>query len=129
VSSIPGESLTLEREEKWLSVFYSAYEYTCQFIFLPASDTIHTFSENKKKSTVMHVFISLQIFIRVVKLVYFKLLALSRQGLCILSYEEAIQLSYGKSVALHWCPFVPEIMYGGVSEVFLQEVLRYSKTY
>jgi hypothetical protein len=45
----------------------------------------------------------------------------SRQGLCILSCEEAIQLAYGKSVVLLRCPFVPEIMHGGAPEVFLHQ--------
>jgi hypothetical protein len=55
---------------------------------------------------------------RVVKVVDFKPLAPhrcvleSRQGLWILSCEEAIQLAYGTSVVLLRCPFVPEIMHG-----------------
>jgi hypothetical protein len=36
-------------------------------------------------------------------------------------FEEAIQLAYGTSVALLWCPFVPEIMHGRASEVFLNQ--------
>jgi hypothetical protein len=36
----------------------------------------------------------------------------SRQGLWILSCEEATQLAYGTSVVLLRCPFVPEIMHG-----------------
>jgi hypothetical protein len=51
----------------------------------------------------------------VVKVVDFKSLApircgfKSRQGLWILSCEEAIQLAYGTSVVLLRCPFVPEM--------------------
>jgi hypothetical protein len=45
----------------------------------------------------------------------------SRQGLCILSCEEAIQLAYGTSVVLLRCPFVPEIMHGRAPEVFLHQ--------
>jgi hypothetical protein len=51
---------------------------------------------------------------RVVKVVVFKPLAPhrcgfeSRQGLRILSCEEAIQLAYGTSVVLLGCPFVLE---------------------
>jgi hypothetical protein len=54
----------------------------------------------------------------VVKVVDFKPLAPhrcgfeSRQGLWILSCEEAIQLAYGTSVVLLRCLFVPEIMHG-----------------
>jgi hypothetical protein len=43
----------------------------------------------------------------------------SRQGLWILSSEEAIQLAYGTSAVLLRCPFVPEIMHGRAPEVFL----------
>jgi hypothetical protein len=63
----------------------------------------------------------------VVKVVDFKPLAPnrcgfeSRQGLWILSCEEAIQLAYGTSVVLLRCPFVPEIMHGGAFEVFLHQ--------
>jgi hypothetical protein len=35
----------------------------------------------------------------------------SRQGLCILSCESAIQLAYGTSVVLFRCQFMPEIMH------------------
>jgi hypothetical protein len=51
---------------------------------------------------------------RVVNVVDFKQLAPhrcgfeSRQGLCILSCEEAIKLAYGTSVVLIRCSFVPE---------------------
>jgi hypothetical protein len=61
----------------------------------------------------------------VVKVVDFKPLALhrcgfeSRQGLWITACEEAIQLAYGTSVVLLRCPFVPEIMHGRATEVFL----------
>jgi hypothetical protein len=64
---------------------------------------------------------------RVVKVVDFKPLAPhrcgfeSRQGLWILSCEEAIQLAYGTSVVLLRCPFVPEIMHERASEVFLHQ--------
>jgi hypothetical protein len=64
---------------------------------------------------------------RVVKVVDFKPLAPhrcgfeSRQGLWILSCEEAIQLAYGTSVVLLRCPFVPEIMHGSAHEVFFYE--------
>jgi hypothetical protein len=64
---------------------------------------------------------------RVVKVVDFKPLAPhrcgfeSRQGLWILSFEEAIQLAYGTSVVLLRCPFVPEIMHGRAPEVFLHQ--------
>jgi hypothetical protein len=34
----------------------------------------------------------------------------SRQGIWILSYEEAIQLAYGMTVVQLRCPFVPEII-------------------
>jgi hypothetical protein len=37
----------------------------------------------------------------------------SRQGLWILSCEEAIQLAYRTSAVLLRCPFVPEIMHEG----------------
>jgi hypothetical protein len=63
----------------------------------------------------------------VVKVVEFKPLAPhrcgfeSRQGLSILSCEEAIQLAYGTSVVLLRCPFVPEIMHGRAPEVFLHQ--------
>jgi hypothetical protein len=62
---------------------------------------------------------------RVVKVVDYKSLAPhrcgleSRQGLWILSCKEAIQLAYGTSVVLLRCPFMPEIMHGRASEVFL----------
>ena len=55
----------------------------------------------------------------VVKVLDFKQLARqscgfeSRQGLWILSCEEAIQLAYGTSVVLLRCPNVPEVMHGG----------------
>ena len=39
----------------------------------------------------------------------------SRQGLWILSREEAIQLAYGTLLVLLGCPLVPEIMHGGAS--------------
>jgi hypothetical protein len=61
----------------------------------------------------------------VVKVVDFKQLAPhrcgfeSRQGLRILSCEEAIQLAYGMSVVLLRCPFVPEIMHGRAPEIYL----------
>jgi hypothetical protein len=64
----------------------------------------------------------------VVKVVDFKSLAPqrcgyeSRQGLWILSYEEAIQLAYGTSVVLLRCPFVPEIMHVRAPEVFLHQL-------
>jgi hypothetical protein len=45
----------------------------------------------------------------------------SRQGLWILSCEEAIQLAYGTSVFLLRSPFVPEIMHGRAPEVFLHQ--------
>jgi hypothetical protein len=45
----------------------------------------------------------------------------SRQGLWILSCEEAIQLAYGTSVVPFRCPFVPEIMHGMAPEVFLHQ--------
>jgi hypothetical protein len=63
----------------------------------------------------------------VVKVVDFKPLAPhrcgfeSRQGLWILSFEEAIQLAYGTSVVLLRYPFVPEIMHGRAQEVFLYQ--------
>jgi hypothetical protein len=64
---------------------------------------------------------------QVVKVVDFKPLAPhlcgfeSRQGLWILSCEEAIQLAYGTSVVLLRYPFVPEIMHGRAPEVFLHQ--------
>jgi hypothetical protein len=45
----------------------------------------------------------------------------SRQGLWILSCEEAIQPAYGTSVILLRCPFVPEIMHRRAPEVFLHQ--------
>jgi hypothetical protein len=45
----------------------------------------------------------------------------SRQGLSILSCEEAIQLAYGTSVVLLRCPFVPEIILEMAPEVFLYQ--------
>jgi hypothetical protein len=39
----------------------------------------------------------------------------------ILSCEEAIHLAYGSSVVLLMYPFVPEIMHGRASEVFLYQ--------
>jgi hypothetical protein len=59
----------------------------------------------------------------VVKVVDFKTLAYrrgfeSRQGLWILSCEEAIQLAYETSVVLPRCPFAPGIMLGRTPEVF-----------
>jgi hypothetical protein len=57
-----------------------------------------------------------------VKIVYFKPLAPhrcgfeSRQGPWIL-----FQLAYGKSVVLSRCPFVPEIIHGRATEVFLHQ--------
>jgi hypothetical protein len=45
----------------------------------------------------------------------------SRQGIWILSCEEAIQLAYGTSVVLLRYPFVPEIMHGRAHEVFLHQ--------
>jgi hypothetical protein len=59
----------------------------------------------------------------VVKVVNFKPLALlrcgfeSRQGLWILSFEEAIQLAYGTSMVPLRCPFVPEIMHRRAPDV------------
>jgi hypothetical protein len=41
----------------------------------------------------------------------------TRQGLWILSYEEAVDVVYGTSVVLLRCPFVPEIMDGRAPEV------------
>jgi hypothetical protein len=64
---------------------------------------------------------------RVVKVVDFKPLVPhhygfeSRQGLWILSCEEAIQLAYGKSVVLLRCLSMPEIMQGRAPEVFLHQ--------
>jgi hypothetical protein len=64
---------------------------------------------------------------RVVKVVNFKPLnhkrlgLESRQGLWILSCEEAIQLAYGTLVVLLRCPFVSEIIHGRTSEVFLHQ--------
>jgi hypothetical protein len=64
---------------------------------------------------------------RVVKVFVFKPLAPhgcefeSRQGLWILSCEEAIQLGYGTLVVLLRFPFMPEIMYGRAPEVFLYQ--------
>jgi hypothetical protein len=63
----------------------------------------------------------------VVKVVDFKPLAPrrcgfeSRQGLQILSCDEAIQLDYGMSVVLLRCPFVPEVMHGKASEAFVHQ--------
>jgi hypothetical protein len=63
----------------------------------------------------------------VVKVVNFKSLAPhscgfeSRQGLWILSCEEAIQLANGTSVVLLRCLFVPEIMHRRAFEVFLNQ--------
>jgi hypothetical protein len=63
----------------------------------------------------------------VVKVVDFKQLAPhfcgfeSRQGLWILSCEEAFQLANGTSVFLLRYPFVPEIMHGRAPEVFLHQ--------
>jgi hypothetical protein len=45
----------------------------------------------------------------------------SCQGLFIVSCTEAIQLVYRTLVVLLRCPLVPEIMFGGVSEVFLHQ--------
>jgi hypothetical protein len=62
-----------------------------------------------------------------VKVVDFKPLALhhcgfeSRQGLGILSCEEAIQLAYGTSLVLLRCPLMSEIMHGRAPEVFLHQ--------
>jgi hypothetical protein len=64
---------------------------------------------------------------RVVKVVDFKPLVPhrcgfeSRQGLWILSCEEASRLAYGTSVVLLRCLFVPEIMHGRATEVFLNQ--------
>jgi hypothetical protein len=61
---------------------------------------------------------------RVVKLVDFKPLSPyrceieSEQGVWILSFEDAIQQTYGTSMVLPRCPFVPEIMHGRAPEVF-----------
>jgi hypothetical protein len=44
-----------------------------------------------------------------------------RQGLWILSWEEAIQLAYGVYVVLLMCPFMPELIYRRASEVFLHQ--------
>jgi hypothetical protein len=63
---------------------------------------------------------------RVVKVVDFKQLAPhrcgfeSRQGLWIVSSEEAIQLDHGMLVDLLRSPFMPEIMHGRSPEVFHQ---------
>jgi hypothetical protein len=63
----------------------------------------------------------------VVKVIYFKPLAPhhcgfeSRQGLWILSCDEANQLAYGTSVVLLRCPFVPEKMHRGALEVLLHQ--------
>jgi hypothetical protein len=48
----------------------------------------------------------------------------SRQGLWILSCEEAIQLAYGTSMVLLRYPFVPDIMHGSLGrapKVFLHQ--------
>jgi hypothetical protein len=45
----------------------------------------------------------------------------SRQGLWILSHEEAIQLAHGTTVVLLRCPFVSEIMQGRAQGVFLNK--------
>jgi hypothetical protein len=63
----------------------------------------------------------------VVKVVDFKSLAPhrcgfeSRQGLWILSCEEAFQLAFGTSVVLLRYLFVPEIMHERAPEVFLNQ--------
>ena len=43
----------------------------------------------------------------------------SRERFRMFSCEEAVQLAYGMSMVLLTCPLVPEIMPGGLSEVFL----------
>jgi hypothetical protein len=64
---------------------------------------------------------------RAVKVVDFKPLAPyccgfeSRQGLLILSCEEAIQLAYGTSVGLLWCPLVSKKIHGRTPEVLLHQ--------
>ena len=64
---------------------------------------------------------------RVVKAVNFKLLVLNHcwfescQRLWILSWEESIQLVYGKSVVLLGYSLVPEIMHEGTPNVFLYQ--------
>jgi hypothetical protein len=45
----------------------------------------------------------------------------SRQGLWILSCEEAIQLVYGTSLVLLRFPFVPEIIHGRAPEFFFHQ--------
>jgi hypothetical protein len=45
----------------------------------------------------------------------------SCQGLWNISFEEAIQLAYEKSVVLLGCPFMPEIMHQGAPEVLLHQ--------
>jgi hypothetical protein len=63
----------------------------------------------------------------VVKVVDFKPLAThccgfeSRQGLWILSCEEAILIAYGTSSVLLRCPIVPEINHGRAPELFLHQ--------
>ena len=64
---------------------------------------------------------------RVVRVIDFEPLAFLRsgfeyrQGLWILSCEEAIRLTYGTSVVLLRCPLMPEIMHGWAPEVFLHQ--------
>jgi hypothetical protein len=63
----------------------------------------------------------------VVKVIDFKPLAPhrcgfeSRQGLLVLSCEEAIQLAYRMSVVLLRCLFEPEIKHGRAPEVFVHQ--------
>jgi hypothetical protein len=60
----------------------------------------------------------------VVKVVDFKPLVPHRcefEGLWILPCEEVIQLAYGTSVVLRRCPFVPEIVHGRATEIFLHQ--------
>jgi hypothetical protein len=83
------------------------------------SNYLHTVSYNTDNIWGVHG--------RVVKVVDFKPFAPhlcgfeSRQGLSILLCDEAIQLSYGMSVVLLRCPFMPEIMHGRAPEVFLHQ--------
>jgi hypothetical protein len=43
----------------------------------------------------------------------------SNQELLIVIHEKVIQLAYRKSVLLLRCPFLPEIMHRGASDIFL----------
>jgi hypothetical protein len=114
-------------------IFWETFRFFTTFIILCIHFTWNRFKMPFLDRTFMHKILTCPscwnwgVRGRVVKVVDFKPLAPHRcgfefrQGLWIISCEEAIQLAYGTSVVLLRCSFVPQIMHGGAPEVFLHQ--------